>query len=586
MGTGMTSISTPGAPAAARGTFASRWRTMMRERPAFVLAASLFAITGMVAAAMLYIQPTMSAPLNIYDEGIIAFGAVRVLDGEIPHRDFWTQYSPGQLYTLAALFGLFGRTIMVERWWDVFTRGLLAVAIFLIAARLSSRRAAFAIWLLAVMWVTYYGFFGYPIFAGLCFSLFSAYALIRGLERPRWLWVSGALLGVAAIFRHDMAIYAAAAFTASLAGFAVTDPALAGASVRARAAHGLKLWLRLASSAALVVAPVLAYFVANVSVRELLDQSLIFPLTVFPKVRDLPYPKLDGSLEALPFYVPFVLYALATVVALSLLRPALRRFGSDRASRMAGESGSDRRDAVVAWGILAIAIFGLAGFNQARVRSDTIHTVQFYMPAALLLGVVLQRGLQVGRIAGYLMIVVGVVLYVGLLVNPVNQYLATLDARGNKQLQQQLARSLPVARGALMNDPQILAAHTLQLRVPPDEPIYIGLTRHDKVFANDAMMYFLAGRPSATRYHELHPGLTNTRQVQEEMIRDLERNRVRYILVTGMFEGANEPNDSAKSSGVSLLDDYIEDHYRSADWLSNYRLLKRIDGFDAAPAGQ
>jgi hypothetical protein len=269
-----------------------------------------------------------------------------------------------------------------------------------------------------------------------------------------------------------------------------------------------------------------------------------------------------------------------------MLRSALRQL------RLAANWAGDRRpedarrgDVIVAWGILAVALFGLAGFNQARVRSDTIHTVQFFLPAVLLLAVLIERGSRLPRLGGYLMVVTGVVLAVGLLVNPINHYTATLDRVSSRTYQQQLANALPVARGTLMDNAQIAAAIAVQLRVPPDERIYIGLTQHDKVFANDAMMYFLVGRRSATRYHELHPGLTNTRQVQEEMIRDLERNRVRYILVTGMFEGANEPNDSAKSTGVTLLDDYIGKHYRTANWLSNYRLLKRVDGFDGAPAG-
>ena len=85
---------------------------------------------AMVVVAMLHLYPTMIAPLNIYDEGIIVYGATRVMHGEIPYRDFWTQYSPGQLYALAGLFRLFGVQIAVERWWDVVIRALLALAAF------------------------------------------------------------------------------------------------------------------------------------------------------------------------------------------------------------------------------------------------------------------------------------------------------------------------------------------------------------------------------------------------------------------------------------------------------------------------
>ena len=38
---------------------------------------------------------------NVYDEGVMASGADRVLRGEAPYRDFWTVYAPAQFYVLA-----------------------------------------------------------------------------------------------------------------------------------------------------------------------------------------------------------------------------------------------------------------------------------------------------------------------------------------------------------------------------------------------------------------------------------------------------------------------------------------------------
>ena len=57
---------------------------------------------------------------------------------------------------------------------------------------------------------------------------------------------------------------------------------------------------------------------------------------------------------------------------------------------------------------------------------------------------------------------------------------------------------------------------------PDGEPLFAGLLRHDNVFANDVSIYFLADRPIATRYHELHPGVTTTQAVQEEMVAELQ----------------------------------------------------------------
>src|SRR5437879_3682485 len=90
--------------------------------------------------AFAYLVPGINQPVNIYDEGIIAYSAVRVAHGDVPYRDFWSIYSPGQFYVLAAAFKVFGSTILVERVWDTATRALLAVMAFLLVARLTSWR--------------------------------------------------------------------------------------------------------------------------------------------------------------------------------------------------------------------------------------------------------------------------------------------------------------------------------------------------------------------------------------------------------------------------------------------------------------
>jgi hypothetical protein len=57
----------------------------------------------------------MQRDVSIYDEGIILTGARRVAQGALPHRDFYANYGPGQFFTLAAIFKLFGPSIFVER---------------------------------------------------------------------------------------------------------------------------------------------------------------------------------------------------------------------------------------------------------------------------------------------------------------------------------------------------------------------------------------------------------------------------------------------------------------------------------------
>lgn len=541
--------------------------------PVFKLAA----IGVMLIAAFLYTQPTTFWWLNIYDEGLIVYGAVRVMGGDLPYRDFWTQYSPGQFYVLAGLFRLFGATVMVERTWDVVCRAVLALALYGVAAQLTNRWLALVVWAAGVVWLAFYGFFGYPIFQGLLFSFLSIYFLLKAMSNPaqmKWRWWSGVMLGLAAIFRHDMAVYAVAAEGLVFIAFIATSQHVG--NLFTRIWRGILGFLPVAAGALILVGPVLLVLVALVPLHELLDQLFIFPLVTFPLVRDLPYPTFTGSAEDLPFYMPFVIYLVAAAVAM------VRALGMGSV-RLELEHGLLRReqftDAVLAhlraqnWGVFVVVLFGLFGFNQARVRSDLIHTPHFFLASVVLLPVLVRGFRRVDAMSSGIVAVMGLVALYLLFPEPLDWHAERLKARRDSTIQ--MAMAMDNAQGTLADPNQIMVAKTVRNLTQPGDPVYIGLSRHDKVFANDAMLYFLAKVSSPTRYQELHPGLVNTEPVQAEMVADLERHTPKVIVLTNMFEGANEPNDTRLSSGVHLLDNYLKEHYQLSNVFGSYRILKR-----------
>lgn len=516
----------------------------------------------LAVVAVAYIQPGMVAYLNIYDEGIIVYGAQRVLQGDLPYRDFWTQYSPGQLYVLAGLFHIFGSNIMVERWMDVVIRALLALSMLALSARLTSWKLALPVWVLAVLWAQAYGFFGYPIFAGLMFALASLYAMLRGFSDRRWLFGAGVLLGLCFAFRHDMAVYLGAAQVLGLVPAIFLRKTDEHASLIKRVMATVKIALPWVAGAAFIMLPIIAYFVLNAPVSELVNQLFLFPLIEFPKVRDLPYPRLNWRSNALPFYAPWLVYALSLIVALMIF---IRHWKEDASYFRA-------------WGIVMVALFGLFGFNQARVRSDTIHTVHFFLVSIVLLPVLFRGWGQRASVAAQAITAVAVIVGFIALMDPVNVYVQMLADRENNKVAltpEAQAGTLPRAQGALVNSEQNFVVREIQRLTQPGEYVYVGLNRHDKIFANDVMINFLMDRRSPTRYQELHPGLVNTEPVQREMIADLEKNRPRYVVTTDMFRWAMEPNDTAKSTGVELLDRYITKHYRYANTIGSYTIYQR-----------
>ena len=79
---------------------------------------------------------------------------------------------------------------------------------------------------------------------------------------------------------------------------------------------------------------------------------------------------------------------------------------------------------------------------------------------------------------------------------------------------------------------------------------------------NDNIIYFAAQRMPATHWSHFDPGLQTRADIQTKMIQELETNKPPYVILDSEFDDALEPNDSAKSSGVLLMDNYIRSHYR------------------------
>ena len=542
---------------------AAQARNRLTHRQSLLLAIAL--AVAAVVASILHARPLLIGALNIYDEGIILTGAARVMRGELPYRDFWTQYSPGQFYTLAALFSITGKSVLAARWWDVVTRALLAVALYLLAARATNPMRALPVWPLAVLWLTYYGFFSYPLFQGLLFSLLCLLVYLRGLESARWMPLAGGLFGMAFVFRHDMAIYLAA--TVVLTG-------AAHAWVRSTRPSDLARQLApMVIVAALIVLPVTLYFLVQVRPAELLNQLFLFPLLEFPKVRDLPYPKLTGEVDNLPFYAPFLIYGLVFVSALVRLR---------RLSLSNMPATADAGARIRALAMLAMAVFGAFGYNQARVRSDLIHTVHFFTLALALAPALFSAGAAGAtsayrRVGGHFVGMLGMTLMLMLCIDPLDNYVGQMQAQSNdaRYLAAKIKAAPPIAQGIAVEDWQTGLLTVMKFYAEPEDSVYIGLKRHDRVFANDVMSYFLIDRPAPTRYHEIHPGVVDTLAVQQEMIADLERTKPRLVFLTDIFDGASEPNESNKSKGVKVLDEYIRQHYRVFTISGPYSVMRR-----------
>jgi len=145
------------------------------------------------------------------DEGTLSQSALRVLGGELPHRDFVEIYTGGLSVIHAAAFRLFGVNLMSLR-ISVFLFFLAWLpAVYYIALRFASPLGAGLITFVAVAW----SFPNYPAampsWYNLFFATFGAAALLRYLDerKSRWLFVAGICGGISILIKVIGAYYIA-----------------------------------------------------------------------------------------------------------------------------------------------------------------------------------------------------------------------------------------------------------------------------------------------------------------------------------------------------------------------------------------
>ena len=124
----------------------------------------------------------------------------------------------------------------------------------------------------------------------------------------------------------------------------------------------------------------------------------------------------------------------------------------------------------------------------------------------------------------------------------------------------------------------------VRARAPGGAPVLVAPPRYDRVRVGDPMLNVLLDRPNPTRYDVVQPGVVTTAKVQREMARDLRSAPVVVRWLSALAR-EREPNGSARSSGVFVLDRAIARGYRPAARFGDYVVLGAPIGVDGEPSG-
>ena len=147
-----------------------------------------------------------------HDEGTLAQSAERVLNGELPHRDFDEVYTGALSYLNAAAFRSFGTTLRSLR-LPLFCVFLLWVPVlYYVATRFAAPPLAGAVTALGAAWSLPQYAAAMPSWYNLFLATFGMAALLRHIEtgRRRWLFAAGVAGGVSCLIKIVGLFYVAA----------------------------------------------------------------------------------------------------------------------------------------------------------------------------------------------------------------------------------------------------------------------------------------------------------------------------------------------------------------------------------------
>ncbi len=486
-----------------------------------------------------------------FDEGLSVYGATRLLNGDVPYKDFWSLYAPGEFYLLAGIFRLFGTSIAVERIATVIIEALLALFIYLLAKKFIPVKPALAVWLLALSWLRVDMPYSCPMTTALLFCIAACLAITNFISKQKlsWLVVSGILTGITALFRQDIGFYLAIA--ASLTIFI---------SMSSRIKEGIGATVIYYLGIVIIIGPMILFFLSKSAFSDLISSTIAFPIKVYPRFRYLPFPSFGTN--AIIFYLPILIFFI-TIVYIAF-------------QKKNNTAGREKRLFA-----LFCLFLGIGFLNYSSVRSDIRHLLPTMIPAIILFGLLVSTATDRLRAKhkGRFMLIVNLtaLILLAIAVGPKAKLLLLHIKQPGPEL------DLDRARGCYdqteFTQAQRAAIKYISERTGPDERIFVGNLRHDRIVTNDIMFYFLSERDSATMYHELHPGLATTREIQEKIIDDIKRHDTRYVVLWAEDEKTVEQNESNKPSGVSALDNFIQENFKAVRGFDSYMILYRHRDF-------
>jgi hypothetical protein len=554
--------------------FASSPRHRLRER------LPRFAIIFLVSCIVLFFG--MSLRPLVYDEGLVLTAAMRVGAGQIPHRDFYANYGPAQFYILAGLFKIFGQSVLVERLYDLFVKGLLVTAVFAIAASYTQRTISVCTSMVTVLWLFCLSdLTGTPVIPVCLLNVLGSSLILpafTGSVQTRRMLGAGALTGLAMLFRYDtgLALFAIHACVIAIA--------LCSNGVSNKVRTFARIWSPYVVGFMVVTLPPALYYLSVAPIHPIVHDIILYPSRYYRRGRNLPLPWIGlHTFENIQVYLPIA------AAGISLYAAAAQRFGARSSRALPGEICVEKKTDgfLVTFGLLALVMY-FKGF----VRMEIAQMFLCIIPSLLLIAVLFQQRKRFHRLLQLFTMAVAWLSVLAVGSSTLHQvkrshfyHVSALEnvlvSRGpvSPEIQRWCRLANPLTKGLCFvgDDDRLRAIEFIESHTTPDQFLYVGLAKHDKIFVNDNLIYFASQRLPATHWSHFDPGLQNSYAIQQEMMHELELEAPPYVVLDSEFDKIYEPNDSSKSTGVTLLDQYIHNTYEHTQSFGDMSIWRRVD---------
>ena len=441
---------------------------------------------------------------------------------------------PGQYYTVAALYAVFGEDLAVSRAMHVLLLALWAVAVAVSAFTMS--RQSISVAAVAALAFTFGAAFAspnatYPAIPAALLLVASTWGLACwfATKAAPPLLAASLTVGVAALYRWDFGAF-------GLFSLGVTV-LVVHADLRSTLRAAARDLMLLTGPCFLLIAAVFGPLLYAGDWQRWFEEVPFFMTREFAKWRALSLvePTLtriaeswaagDGFGSARAAFrlifvaTPFFLIAATGVRIVSRVRQ--------------GPNALQRTDVLA----LVTALLALCLLNQLRIRTHLWQGFPAFAVSLPLLGYLFQGSVirvvfsrRHAHAIGLAVVVLVLVLLPFYLIKD-----GVRDGLTGKWVQLHLPRASAAQIPRWLDKRGEWRAYSemvdlIRANTAPNEPIFSGVQDTSRLVLNDALLYFIADRPSATRGVEMEPGLTNTPTGQQELIEVIERSKVRVLL--------------------------------------------------------